>query len=352
MGGTKTWRAPAWTHLHRDEVRRKETRIASIILAATVAYLVLVERAAAAYESVEACLQDDVLAPSECHRLYGGDNGLPTIVLVALAVVAVALAAVAVRYMLRRRRSSLVASPTHAGPAQPSPTTPPADGSGASPLDDLLARERAAADAPAQEPAQPPGAAMPPAPSQVEPIGAESIEVNKAGVGLALGGAVLMVIACFLPRVESTKFFQVVDNTLVASGDGFIFIGLAVIVVAATYRLYQQGSQSWVVCVLGLLGIALAVYNGTGDALELESVGGSSLNRVTETASPGVGIYAAGVGAAMVAYGGLLLAGRGIWPAAAQAPARPTRACPDCAETVLAEARVCKHCGYRFDAPT
>ena len=24
--------------------------------------------------------------------------------------------------------------------------------------------------------------------------------------------------------------------------------------------------------------------------------------------------------------------------------------CPDCAETVLRGARVCKHCGYRFDA--
>jgi Uncharacterised protein family UPF0547 len=28
---------------------------------------------------------------------------------------------------------------------------------------------------------------------------------------------------------------------------------------------------------------------------------------------------------------------------------RPTRQCPDCAETILTEARVCKHCGYRFD---
>ncbi|WP_082109829.1 zinc ribbon domain-containing protein [Mycobacterium sp. UM_Kg1] len=27
-----------------------------------------------------------------------------------------------------------------------------------------------------------------------------------------------------------------------------------------------------------------------------------------------------------------------------------TKACPDCAETVLAAARVCKHCGYRFAA--
>jgi hypothetical protein len=27
---------------------------------------------------------------------------------------------------------------------------------------------------------------------------------------------------------------------------------------------------------------------------------------------------------------------------------QPTKKCPDCAETVLEEARVCKHCGYRF----
>jgi predicted amidophosphoribosyltransferase len=26
------------------------------------------------------------------------------------------------------------------------------------------------------------------------------------------------------------------------------------------------------------------------------------------------------------------------------------RVCPDCAEPVLPEARVCKHCGFRFDA--
>jgi hypothetical protein len=27
----------------------------------------------------------------------------------------------------------------------------------------------------------------------------------------------------------------------------------------------------------------------------------------------------------------------------------PKKQCPDCAETVLADARVCKHCGYRFE---
>lgn len=31
--------------------------------------------------------------------------------------------------------------------------------------------------------------------------------------------------------------------------------------------------------------------------------------------------------------------------------ARETKQCPDCAETVLAAARKCRFCGYRFDAP-
>jgi hypothetical protein len=30
---------------------------------------------------------------------------------------------------------------------------------------------------------------------------------------------------------------------------------------------------------------------------------------------------------------------------------RPTKACPDCAESVLLEARRCRFCGYRFDEP-
>ncbi len=35
-------------------------------------------------------------------------------------------------------------------------------------------------------------------------------------------------------------------------------------------------------------------------------------------------------------------------PAPAKVPTRATKKCPDCAETVLSDAHVCKHCGYRF----
>src|SRR4051794_21512901 len=33
---------------------------------------------------------------------------------------------------------------------------------------------------------------------------------------------------------------------------------------------------------------------------------------------------------------------------AVAAPAAETKVCPDCAETILAAARVCRFCGYRF----
>jgi hypothetical protein len=36
-------------------------------------------------------------------------------------------------------------------------------------------------------------------------------------------------------------------------------------------------------------------------------------------------------------------------PPQAESTERATKTCPDCAETVLTAARVCKHCGYRFD---
>ena len=37
---------------------------------------------------------------------------------------------------------------------------------------------------------------------------------------------------------------------------------------------------------------------------------------------------------------------------AAAAVKAPTKKCPDCAETILTDAKVCKHCGYRFSQNT
>ena len=81
-----------------------------------------------------------------------------------------------------------------------------------------------------------------------------------------------MIIAVFLPRVESNTFFRVADNSLISNGDGWVFIGLAVGISLAVWAAVQNGRQRPTVLVLGCLAIAAAIYDGTGDRVALESV--------------------------------------------------------------------------------
>lgn len=143
----------------------------------------------------------------------------------------------------------------------------------------------------------------------------EQIGARRSGVGLTLAGAgaALIVIAVFLPRAESTTFSWVQDNTLIQSGEGWLFIGVALAVIFAVLATAQSQETTSSVFSLGLIAIVLATYVGTGDRLELTSVEGGRRFGVpqTETASPGAGIWAAGAGGLLVLLGGALLA---RWP--------------------------------------
>lgn len=50
----------------------------------------------------------------------------------------------------------------------------------------------------------------------------------------------------------------------------------------------------------------------------------------------------------VVTIGVLFIYGVHVFNAAAQAKKETVKTCPDCANVVLAAARVCQHCGYRF----
>lgn len=172
-----------------------------------------------------------------------------------------------------------------------------------------------------------------------------AVDISPVGAGLALAGALAMVIGVFLPRVETSAFAFVKDNTLIQSGDGWIFLGLVLGNVGSVYRAYKRRRRTWAPLVLGVVAIVVAIYDGTGGRLKLCSL---TITTACQQASPGIGIYVVGVGGLLVAAGGWqLLTARRSAPAIAR-PEAGSKICPECAETVKDAARVCKHCGYRF----
>lgn len=198
-------------------------------------------------------------------------------------------------------------------------------------------------------------------PSPAESVDdSEPVELSPISVALASFGALLMVIAVFLPRVEANTFGRIAQNALIESGDGWAFIALAVLAAGATWRAYQRQRRSFAPVILGGIGIGLAIYDGASkSSLRICPINSSILDIPCEQATPSIGIYAAGIGSLLVAIGGYQ-----IWRAKQKADealpehGSPTpssagqkmKICPDCAESVLATARVCRYCGYRFRA--
>ena len=165
---------------------------------------------------------------------------------------------------------------------------------------------------------------------------------NPLALGLIIVGAVALAISTFLPLVEPTGTFRMVEhNTLIQRG-GWILIALAFGIAASGYRVSQgRWTARWIPIALCVSTAVLIVLNDK-DLRTLYPVGPDGNPITTQpgmVANPGIAIYVAGAGVAAAFIGSvmLLLSRQAI-----------TKKCPDCAETVLADANVCKHCGYRF----
>jgi hypothetical protein len=165
---------------------------------------------------------------------------------------------------------------------------------------------------------------------------------NPLGLGLIIAGAAAMAIAAFLPLVEPTGTFRMVEhNTLIQRG-GWMLIALALGIAASGYWVSQGKRTAGGVPILLCVGAAGLIVLNDEKLRTLYPVGPDGTPITTEpgiVANPGIAIYVVWAGVAAAFIGSVMLL-RSRQP--------KTKKCPDCAETVLADANVCKHCGYRF----
>ena len=165
---------------------------------------------------------------------------------------------------------------------------------------------------------------------------------NPLALGLVLVGAVAMAISAFLPLVEPTGTFRIIQhNTLIQRG-GWLLIALALGIAASGYRVSQgRWTARWVPIVLCVSAAGLIVLNAK--LLRTLYPVGSDGNPITTqpgiVASPGIALYVLGAGVAAAFIGSVMLL---------RSRQAKTKKCPYCGETVFADANVCKHCAYPF----
>jgi uncharacterized protein UPF0547 len=178
--------------------------------------------------------------------------------------------------------------------------------------------------------------------------------ISPVAAGTAAVGGALLALASFLPLDQpSGAFARVQSNTLIQHGYWWVLIGAAAIVLAAL-RAYATGkrSETTSVLVLGVIAAVLVILAAQDTSLRtLYPIGasGEPESSATGTVVPlGIAIYVAGAGVLLTLIGGWTMRQTAtVAPAVEQ---EATTRCPECAETILAAARICKHCGHRLEA--
>lgn len=179
-------------------------------------------------------------------------------------------------------------------------------------------------------------------PEQGEPT------VSPVGIGLAALGGGLVALSALLPLDESGSAFARVQSNSLIQHEGWVLIALGVLIALAAATLRER---SFWICVLGIMaGAAVAHFasdKGLRTLYTINSNGEPNSEGPSTVVPLGIAIYVMGVGAALAFIGGWVMTSTRQY----EETARSTTECPDCAETILADARVCKHCGLRFDGP-
>jgi hypothetical protein len=177
--------------------------------------------------------------------------------------------------------------------------------------------------------------------------------ISPSAAGTAAVGGALLALASFLPLDQpSGVFARVQSNTLIQHGYWWVLIGGAAIVLAAL-RAYTTGkrSETTSVLILGVIAAVLVIYAAQDTGLRTLypiGPGGEPETSATGTVVPlGIAIYVAGAGVLLALLGGWTMRTTAAVVSAVE-PEATTR-CPECAETILAAARICRYCGHRLE---
>lgn len=145
--------------------------------------------------------------------------------------------------------------------------------------------------------------------------GAQAASSVPTGAWVAGGGVLALVIATFLPYMESREFSAVVDNSLVQHTEGQILLLLALVAALGIYRNVRGEGWGSAVAVLGLIVITIAIFIGANppelhSAISTEGLSLSQsleVQSLSEVANPAIGVYLAGLGGVLITAGGLSL---------------------------------------------
>lgn len=186
---------------------------------------------------------------------------------------------------------------------------------------------------------------------------------NPIGLGVTLAGAATIILSLFLPVNEPTgPFARIQENTLIQSDGGWFMAILAIVLAVGATRAYlKPDTYLWIAPLAAslalLLWVALIAVNDATTTLYPIVDGVPDTSQPGQVTALGVAVYVAGVGSIAASVGSLMLKDApapelDLGPDLESDPIVPEpprrRKCPDCAELILVEAKVCKHCGYRF----
>ncbi len=133
-------------------------------------------------------------------------------------------------------------------------------------------------------------------------------------LALALGGAILLVIAEFTPllHVHTSSRVPIATSVSVGSDHSYALVPLAVLAVGLGINIWQSGSRLGLLAtaVLGLVAIGIALLGDLPNAHSTGLVGTTSTGLSTATSSPAIGLYLETAGGALLllsAAAGMLL---------------------------------------------